>query len=210
MIENATQCGMEYTKNALIRDKKHQVMMEWEKPWMEACVDALEPSGDVLEIGYGMGYSAERFHKYDIDSHTIVECHPTVIAQAEMWSEKYMDKVCIIRDVWQNVVDSLGKYDCIFFDDYPLITENDDYTLIQKVADSGRGEIFLHKAFDYLMKDGGRACIFLNKPESGRKLLRDRFDIKYSESSLYVTPSKDCKYYKSNKALIPIYQKLFV
>ncbi len=29
-----------------------QVMMEWEKPYMGALVEKLNPSGDVLEIGF--------------------------------------------------------------------------------------------------------------------------------------------------------------
>ena len=48
----------EYGKEILLKDDKHQVMMEWEKPYMEACIDKLQPKGDVLEIGFGMGYSA--------------------------------------------------------------------------------------------------------------------------------------------------------
>ena len=42
----------------------YQVMMEWEKPYMEACIDELHPKGDVLEIGFGMGYSATQIQKY--------------------------------------------------------------------------------------------------------------------------------------------------
>ena len=37
----------------------HQLMMEWEKDYMEKCIDYLDPSGSVLEIGFGLGYSAK-------------------------------------------------------------------------------------------------------------------------------------------------------
>ena len=53
-----------YGKEILLQDGKHQVMMEWEKPYMEACIDKLQPKGDVLEIGFGMGYSATAIQKY--------------------------------------------------------------------------------------------------------------------------------------------------
>ena len=46
----------------------YQVMMEWEKPYMEACVDMLKPKGHVLEVGFGFGYSADQFQKYNIES----------------------------------------------------------------------------------------------------------------------------------------------
>ena len=36
--------------------KPFQVMMEWEKPYMKK-VKNLKPKGDVLEIGFGLGYS---------------------------------------------------------------------------------------------------------------------------------------------------------
>ena len=46
--------------NQLLEDEDglHQVMMEWEKPYMEACIEKLDPSGSVLEIGFGLAYSA--------------------------------------------------------------------------------------------------------------------------------------------------------
>ena len=47
-------------KEILLRDGEHQVMMEWEKPYMEAIIDTIKPTGDVLEIGFGCGYSATR------------------------------------------------------------------------------------------------------------------------------------------------------
>ena len=58
---------------------KEQVMMEWEKPYMEAMVEKLNPSGDVLEIGFGMGYSAIAIQKFDINSHTIIEADENVL-----------------------------------------------------------------------------------------------------------------------------------
>ena len=46
--------------NQLLEDEDglHQVMMEWEKPYMEESIKILDPFGKVLEIGFGMGYSA--------------------------------------------------------------------------------------------------------------------------------------------------------
>ena len=63
----------ENNKDILVDDNygnvfpQHQVMMEWEKPYMEAMVEKLNPSGDVLEIGFGMGYSANTILKFDIN-----------------------------------------------------------------------------------------------------------------------------------------------
>ncbi|MCB1109256.1 MAG: class I SAM-dependent methyltransferase [Chlamydiia bacterium] len=115
---------MQYTKDPdggelLLKDGKYQVMMEWEKPYMHACIDALQPSGDVLEIGFGLGYSADRIQTYPINSHTIIECDETVLARARSWA-KTKPNVKIIAGTWQEVLPTLGQYDTIFFDDYPL------------------------------------------------------------------------------------------
>ena len=117
-------CDMQYThdengKEMLIKDGRFQVMMEWERPYMEACIDALEPSGNVLEIGFGCGYSSTHIQSYLPKSHTIIEYHPTVFEKAKEWSQGY-ENIILIQDTWQNALASLGVFDAIFFDDYPL------------------------------------------------------------------------------------------
>src|SRR3989442_58985 len=98
-------CRMEYTKDGsgqeiLLKDGKFQVMMEWEKSYMQACIDALQPAGDVLEVGFGCGYSATHIQTYHPKSHTIIEYHPTVAQKAREWSKAY-SHVTIIEDTWQ-------------------------------------------------------------------------------------------------------------
>ena len=60
------------------------VMMRWEKPYMEALADALGVGGDddVLEIGYGLGFSAARIAAARPRTHAIVECDAAVAARA--------------------------------------------------------------------------------------------------------------------------------
>jgi predicted O-methyltransferase YrrM len=106
-------------------------MMAWEKPYMEACIDALQPFGDVLEIGFGCGFSARHIQTYFPKSHAIIECHPQVIAKAKIWAAMHPG-VRIIEDTWQNALSSLGVFDAIFFDDYPLETEEEMNQLIEK------------------------------------------------------------------------------
>ena len=126
-MRDETTCQMEYAKDefgkeVLLKDGKFQVMMEWEKPYMEACIDALQPFGDVLEIGFGCGYSATRIQTFKPKSHTIIEFHPMVAQKARAWAEQYPN-VTIVEGTWQNALSSLGVFDAIFFDDYPLESE---------------------------------------------------------------------------------------
>ena len=71
---------LEYTTDIcgdqILQDEtgKHQVMMEWEKPYMEKCIEYLNPSGSVLEIGFGLGYSASKLCSYkNVTKYSVIE-----------------------------------------------------------------------------------------------------------------------------------------
>ena len=135
MLKDPDICKMEFVKDSagkqmLIKDGKHQVMMEWEKPYMEACIEALRPSGHVLEIGFGCGYSANAIQNFAPKSHTIIEYHPLVASKAREWALQHAN-VTIIEDTWQNALDNLGVFDQIFFDDYPLESKKHQKSLIK-------------------------------------------------------------------------------
>lgn len=113
----------EYDKDILLDPtQKHQIMMEWENPYMKACIQKLQPFGDVLEIGFGMGYSATEIQKFPIKSYTVIECDEETYERALLWKEKYNNSINIIFDRWENVYYKLPKFDCIFFDDYDIKT----------------------------------------------------------------------------------------
>ena len=57
------------------------VMMDWEEPMMSASAAYVcEGGGDILEIGFGMGIAANYIQSHSIDSHTICEIHPHMMA----------------------------------------------------------------------------------------------------------------------------------
>lgn len=134
------ECKMDYVKDEkgedmLLKEGKFQVMMEWEKPYMEACIDALQPFGDVLEIGFGCGYSASHIQTYFPKSHTIVEFHPLVLEKAERWASHYTN-IHLVENTWQKALSTLGVFDAIFFDDYPLESEKQMSALKQSQESS--------------------------------------------------------------------------
>jgi hypothetical protein len=97
-----------------------QVMMDWEKPYMEKCVDVLKPHGDVLEIGFGMGYSATAINKYRLRSYTVIEKDDEVIKKFNKWKLKQRNKkINLVKGMWQFTLPFTKKFDCIFFDDSP-------------------------------------------------------------------------------------------
>ncbi len=158
MTQDFLHCKMEYGKDeqgrdVLLKEGKFQVMMEWEKPYMHACIDNLKPFGDVLEIGFGLGYSAERIQSFAPKSYTIVEYHPEVALKARAFAAKY-PHVTIIEDTWQHALSSLGTFDCIFFDDYPLQSEEEMQQMEKESAHStsllNQGDQILQSAHETL------------------------------------------------------------
>lgn len=184
-MSDPTFCKMEFTKDSegkeqLIKDDKFQVMMEWEKPYMEACIEELKPFGEVLEIGFGCGYSAEAIQKFPIKSHTIIEYHPVVFEKAKEWA-KDKKNVTLIHDTWQNALPKLGQFDTIFFDDYPLESE----------AETKEAQKTLKKTIPIL--DKGKKL--LEKVENQFTFLKT---LKYSDADLeeffaHVTKNKETK-----------------
>jgi len=93
-----------------------QVMMSWEDSIMKASADYVcEGGGDILEIGFGMGISANYIQANSITSHTIVENHPQVIEKAKAWAAD-KPNVTIVEGDWYAVKDSLSTYDGVFYD----------------------------------------------------------------------------------------------
>ena len=123
---------LEYTKdicgNTILQDEtgQHQVMMEWEKPYMEACIDKLDISGSVLEIGFGLGYSAHRIcSSPNITEYTVIECSPIVWEKVEEFKKEFPNLIInLIKGRWQDILHIAGKYDKCFFDDYIDDTNN--------------------------------------------------------------------------------------
>lgn len=114
----------EFGKDILLKDGNLQVIMEWEKPYMEACIEALNPKGDVLEVGFGLGYSASQIQKHHPKSHTIIECDPIIAKKAREWAKK-QSNVTIIENTWQAALPQLKQYDAIFFNAYTPLSDEE-------------------------------------------------------------------------------------
>jgi hypothetical protein len=93
---------------------------------METLVAALgiTAESNVLEIGWGCGYSAAAIQRCKPKSYTVIECDGTVIKRAETWSSEFKN-VTIVAGYWQHVLASATqlqgrKFNAIFYDDFPL------------------------------------------------------------------------------------------
>ena len=102
----------------------HQVMMEWEKPYMEKSIELFNPFGRVLEIGFGLGYSATKICEMEnITEYNVIECSPVVWEKFNEWENYQLIKrptlkINLIKGRWQDVLSEEGIFDSIYFDDY--------------------------------------------------------------------------------------------
>lgn len=118
-------------ETVLLDGFENQIMMQWEKPYMEECIDKLSPVGDVLEFGFGLGYSAERIIQHPIDSYTVIESDPSIVKKAREWKKHHPDKkINIVPGKWQDIFFSLGQFDCLFFDTAEYVKPPEDMALI--------------------------------------------------------------------------------
>ena len=99
------------------------VMMAWERPYMEALVDALEvtPADTVLEVGYGLGFSCAAIQRRRPRRHVVVECDPGVRARI------LDDGVEVVAATWQAYLADaddnvpIHEFSAVFFDDFPIV-----------------------------------------------------------------------------------------
>ncbi|MCA9524895.1 MAG: class I SAM-dependent methyltransferase [Myxococcales bacterium] len=98
------------------------VMHTWERALMAALAEAVtRGSGDVLEVGFGMGISASAIVARGCRSYTCIEAHPVVAAQARAWGAQQTVPVTVLEGFWEEQVQGLGaQYDGVLFDTYPL------------------------------------------------------------------------------------------
>lgn len=98
--------------------EKYEVMMDWEDELMRESANYIcQNGGDILEIGFGMGISANYIQSHNIKSHTIVENHPDIIPKLIEWAND-KPNVIIVVGSWYDRLDDLGVYDGIFYDTY--------------------------------------------------------------------------------------------
>jgi len=93
--------------------------MPWERPYLEALVDSLKPFGQVLEVGFGLGYAASRIQSFHPTHHTILESDPDVASAAREWASSHKH-VKVIEGDWETYLPTLGVFDAIFFNECEL------------------------------------------------------------------------------------------
>ncbi|KAL7502086.1 hypothetical protein ACHAWX_000452 [Stephanocyclus meneghinianus] len=129
-----TKVRYDAANTLLLDDDNDAVMMEWERPLMEAHASFLAGNAHsgtdttpsirkrVLNIGFGLGIIDTAIQSYNPSLHVIVEAHPTVYNKMlrDGWDQKENVRICFGR--WQDELPKLIAegivFDGIFYDTY--------------------------------------------------------------------------------------------
>lgn len=82
------------------------------------CEIVAESKGDILDVGFGLGFSANFFYELGVKSYTCIELDDQIYKKALEWA-KDKPNVTIVKGDWINKIPTLGrKFDGIFMDTY--------------------------------------------------------------------------------------------
>jgi predicted O-methyltransferase YrrM len=172
-----------------------QVMQAWETQLMSAMVNiAARQHGHVLEVGFGMGISAEYFQVHGVSSHTIIELNDDVFERAERWRATRPDAdIRLIRGRWQDTIDRSGEFDAVFYDAYP-VSDLEVAKLVQVPF-----PVTFFEAARRVLRPGGVLTYYTNEIDSlsrwhQRALLKSfqRFNVAVVDG---LRPPEDCHYW---------------
>jgi|TARA_B100000073_G_scaffold337558_1_gene333631 hypothetical protein len=110
---------LNHYENRILFDDRDElyVMGDWEDPIMKAHAEiTCRNGGHILEVGFGMGISANYIQEQDIKSHTIIELNDEVYKKAVEWAKDKPNTEIVSGD-WKTL-ELNKKFDAIFFDAY--------------------------------------------------------------------------------------------
>ena len=74
----------------------------------------------ILEIGYGLGFTATTFQDYGVEEHTIIEAHPVIYKKAKEWAKNFKG-IKVINSFIQDFKYNKKDYDLVFDDRCELV-----------------------------------------------------------------------------------------
>lgn len=106
-----------------------------------------ESKGSILDVGFGLGYSANYFYKMGVESYTCIELNDTIYETALEWA-KDKPNVKIVKGDWIDIIPTLTqKFDGIFMDTYG--DELDKYATFEKFVENIAAEGCILSLWEY-------------------------------------------------------------
>ncbi len=135
-VVGSLQTGIAVTEDGKLKIDGQSVMEDWQPALMHKLAEAAASrGGDVLEVGFGLGISATRIQEIGVRSHTIIECNASVARSFDSWATQHSGRdIRMVPGTWQDLVGTLGKFDGILFDTYPLTQADFDRSVTEDVT----------------------------------------------------------------------------
>ena len=190
--------------DARLEIQGQQVMQSWEERYMQAMAKVVgEAHGDVMEVGFGMGISADFIQQNDVRSHTIIEVNEGVRGRFDKWRERYPSRdIRLEIGRWQDVIDNLGTFDGIFFDTYPMTEKEYAEYVIGDITYANHFFEAAHRQLD----EGGVLTYFSMEIDSvSRRHQRRLFELFDSVTIRVVRdlkPPADCNYWWADSMVV--------
>jgi guanidinoacetate N-methyltransferase len=181
----------------------HPVMEGWEDNYMKKLAEiATSKKGIVLEVGFGMGISANYIQNGDIEKHIIIEANKDVFDKAGNFACQAKKPVELIFGFWEEAIKQISENAItgILFDTYPL-SEKEIHTNHFCFFDEAYRVLKPGGVFTYYSDE-----IFDFSPEHRRCLEEAGFKNIYGQVCK-VNPPEGCQYWKSDTILAPIITK---
>ena len=178
----------------------HQVMMEWEKPYMEKSIELFNPFGRTLEIGFGLGYSATKICEMEnVTEYNVIECCPVVWEKFNEWRDNQLIKrptlkINLIKGRWQDVLSEEGLFDSIYFDDY-----NGDGNIHEMLT---RYNHFMYNILTKHTQIGSKICSFST---TSKNTFTNVKCLTFECHKYDIQIPNYCNYTKGNNMYVPIY-----
>ena len=136
-----------------------------------------------------------------------MECSPVVLKRLHKWAED-KPSVRVVEGTWQETLSELGKFDAVFFDDYPgsgsitigeIERSKDPRYAPIYMASSSHFHAFVNLCLDFHLGVGARRTGYL---EQNFSLARE--DCKLVTRRIPVRPPPHCKYFIEKTAVVPL------
>lgn len=181
----------------------HPVMERWEDSYMKELASiAAQKGGEVLEVGFGMGISAQYIQMHSIATHIIIEANADVFDALLRFAQESAHPILPLQGFWQEVTKTIPNESLsgILFDTYPL-SESEIHQ---------NHFTFFEEAYR-MLKKGGILTYYSDEidtfsPTHIKRLQAAGFS-NIAKKVCSVTPPDNCQYWKSNTIVAPIITK---
>lgn len=116
----------EYTEEGNIVIAGETIMFAHEEEYITRSIKEIHKRTGfttVLELGFGLGYTARAFRDCDVKKHVIVEPNKKIYDKAKRWA-RFKRGVTVINAFWQEVKDLEEHFDLLYFDTYEMVSLN--------------------------------------------------------------------------------------